>query len=58
MQDYINLVTSLAEAEGPHPEHTEDAKYTQMIVAMDGPVMTITLNRPKKKNAINYQVCT
>ncbi|XP_064640687.1 enoyl-CoA delta isomerase 2-like [Lineus longissimus] len=56
MGQYVELVMSLAEAEGPQPEHVENTKYTQMIVTKDGPVMNITLNRPKKKNAINYKM--
>ena len=31
--------------------------YKEIIVTLEGGLLTITLNRPKKYNALNYEVC-
>ncbi|XP_013404825.1 enoyl-CoA delta isomerase 2, mitochondrial isoform X2 [Lingula anatina] len=59
---YIEVVQGLAAAEGatsPQVADTESAgtgKYKELTVHRDGKMFVITLNRPKKKNAINYQM--
>lgn len=37
---------------------TSSKDYKEIIVTKEGGALTITLNRPKKYNALNYQVHT
>ena len=30
--------------------------YATLVLAYDGPVATVTLNRPEKRNAISYEL--
>lgn len=52
-QKYIDLVNSLVKTVAP-PAAAQEGEYKELIVKKENGVMTITKNRPTKKNAINY----
>ena len=52
-----DLVGSAAPTESAESaEGSSSPNYKEIIVTKEGGLLTITLNRPKKYNAINYQV--
>ncbi|XP_067652846.1 enoyl-CoA delta isomerase 2-like [Haliotis asinina] len=56
---YINIIESLvAEEKGSSTTEAsgDGGKYTQIKVTREGKVFKILLNRPTKKNAINYEM--
>lgn len=59
-QKYIALVDELAGADkSVAPAESSSApagKYTTLDVTNEGGIFTIKLNRPSKKNAINFEV--
>lgn len=59
-QKYIALVDELAGADKSlapaESSHTPAGKYTTLDVTNEGGVFTIKLNRPSKKNAINFEM--
>lgn len=42
--------------EGQSTGEGQSAEYKEILVSQEGGALTITLNRPKKYNALNYQV--
>ena len=58
-QQYIDLVTKLKSDESQSTASVStvgDHSYQELLVSIDSGVFSITLNRPSKKNAINYKV--
>lgn len=54
---YIALVEGLAGKDAPVEASSEPTgKYETLKVSSENGIFRITLNRPTKKNAINYQV--
>jgi len=53
-QKYIDLVDSLVKVEAPSATPAQASDYKELLVTKESGVMTITKNRPTKKNAINY----
>ncbi len=52
---YCQLVDEMVGSDSP-AEATADSRYKEILVTKEGGLLTITLNRPNKYNAINYQV--
>ncbi len=57
MDELVGASSSAAEQEVSEGVASgSGTEYKEIIVARDGGLVTITLNRPKKYNALNYQV--
>ncbi|ESO96902.1 hypothetical protein LOTGIDRAFT_178218 [Lottia gigantea] len=51
---YIDLVNELIAADSPEPTSTTDSKFKTILVNKENKIYKITLNRPKKMNALNH----
>ena len=60
IDQYMQVVDELVGAAASEGQSSVDAtatsEYKEILVTQEGGALTITLNRPKKYNAINYQV--
>ena len=57
MDELVGSSTAAAETtESSEGQSASGNNYKEIIVSQEGGALTITLNRPKKYNALNYQV--
>lgn len=57
MDELVGSSVAAAEiAQSSEGQSASGSNYKEIIVSQEGGALTITLNRPKKYNALNYQV--